>query len=309
VGMPKEQCKGITVQGGRCAREARASGFCHRHDAELLETKRVAEEALKAKAKPLNEVLDSLTQTCQSKGWSWEIESIDEKEYRHASFIVTRSVRNGITNDQITGLCEVSVNDGAKVSLQKTSFYGYGITQLHDAMMADLGRLSWLIPPTKKSALVQNEPSASTLLVAILRRFHQIARQLRRRYDDRSTLIITDEYDVQDLLHAMLRGLFDDVRPEESTPSYAGGSARMDFLLKGEKTVIEAKMASARLRDKLIGEQLIIDIKRYQTHPDCKKLICFVYDPEGHVKNPEGLEKDLSGKHGELEVKAIIGPR
>ena len=28
---------------------------------------------------------------------------------------------------------------------------------------------------------------------------------------------------------------FDDIRPEEYTPSYAGGSSRIDFLLKDEK--------------------------------------------------------------------------
>ncbi|HEV2495658.1 MAG TPA: hypothetical protein VG204_21575 [Terriglobia bacterium] len=147
------------------------------------------------------------------------------------------------------------------------------------------------------------------LLEPVLRRFHVVARQLSRRRDDRTTLTIEDEYDVQDLLHAILRGLFDDVRPEEATPSYAGGSSRMDFLLKSEKTVVETKMASVKLRDKSIGEQLIIDIKRYQTHPDCRRLVCFVYDPNGDIKNPEGLEKDLSGKHGDLEVRVIVAPR
>ena len=52
---------------------------------------------------------------------------------------------------------------------------------------------------------------------------------------------IKDEYDVQDLLNALLRLNFDDVRPEEYTPSYAGSSTRVDFLLKKEKIVIEVK--------------------------------------------------------------------
>lgn len=45
-------------------------------------------------------------------------------------------------------------------------------------------------------------------------------------------LFLEDEYDVQDLPHALLLLYFDDVRAEEWTPSYAGKSARMDFLLK-----------------------------------------------------------------------------
>jgi hypothetical protein len=49
------------------------------------------------------------------------------------------------------------------------------------------------------------------------------------RHDGRPTLGVGDEYDVQDLLHALLRLFFDDIRPEERTPSYAGESTRMDF--------------------------------------------------------------------------------
>jgi hypothetical protein len=105
---------------------------------------------------------------------------------------------------------------------------------------------------------------------------------------------------------AILRGLFGDVRPEEYSPSYAGGSSRVDFLLKGEKTVIETKMATAKLRDKQIGEQLVVDIKRCQQHPDCKRLVCFVYDPGGFLKNPGKLEADVSGIHDKVEVKVVI---
>jgi REase_DpnII-MboI len=104
----------------------------------------------------------------------------------------------------------------------------------------------------------------------------------------------------------MLRCLFDDIRPEEYTPSYAGGASRMDFLLKSEQIVIETKMASASLRDRQVGEQLIIDIQRYRTHPDCKRLLCFVYDPHGNIRNPTGLETDLTRVHDKLEVKVIV---
>ncbi len=80
----------------------------------------------------------------------------------------------------------------------------------------------------------------------------------------------------------------------------------MDFLLKAEQIVLEAKFASESLRDKQLGEQLIIDIGRYQAHPDCKRLVCFVYDPHGNIKNPVGLEADLTRLHGKLEVKVIV---
>lgn len=39
----------------------------------------------------------------------------------------------------------------------------------------------------------------------LLNKFHQIVIQLRDRYDDRDTLDVSDEYDVQDLLHSLLK--------------------------------------------------------------------------------------------------------
>lgn len=79
------------------------------------------------------------------------------------------------------------------------------------------------------------------VLDKISTRFHIIVRQLRERYNDRETLDVKDEYDVQDLLHAILRLFFDDIRAEDVSPQYAGGSARVDFLVKQEQIVIETK--------------------------------------------------------------------
>lgn len=143
----------------------------------------------------------------------------------------------------------------------------------------------------------------------LLNRFHLIARQLRARYDNRPTLSVEDEYDVQDLLHTLLIEHFDDIRHEEPTPSHAGSSSRMDFLLKEGEIVIEAKKTRKGLAAKEVGEQLLIDIEKYQSHPSCKTLICFVYDPEGRISNPKGLENDLNRVGKELVVKVIIAPK
>ena len=152
-----------------------------------------------------------------------------------------------------------------------------------------------------------NKVNADAEIKRIFSRFHRVARQIRSRHSNRATLEVNDEYDVQDLLHALLKLFFDDIRAEEWTPSYAGKSARMDFLLKNEGLVIEVKKTRQGLTDKEVGDQLIIDVDRYKAHPDCKKLICFVYDPEGRIGNPEGLIKDLNGQHkGFAEV--IIEP-
>ncbi len=146
------------------------------------------------------------------------------------------------------------------------------------------------------------------LISSICDRFHLVARQLKGRHDNRQTLLVEDEYDVQDLLHALLTLHFDDIRPEEWTPSYAGGCSRMDFLLKQEQIVIEVKKTRKALGAKEVGEQLIIDIDKYKEHPDCKTLLCFVYDPEGWIANPRGIENDLNRDDGELPVKVLITP-
>ncbi len=152
-------------------------------------------------------------------------------------------------------------------------------------------------------------PSPQELVERTARRFHTVARQLRQRHGERGTLCIEDEYDVQDLLHALLKLFFSDVRSEEWTPSYAGGSARMDFLLKAEQVVVEVKMTRQGLKDREIGNQLLEDIGRYRAHGDCRTLICFVYDPHGHINNPAGLERDLSRPVDGMRVQVIVAPQ
>lgn len=94
----------------------------------------------------------------------------------------------------------------------------------------------------KEHIIIQEDGiDMDNVFMNIFSRFHRVARQLRSRHNGRSTLEIEDEYDVQDLLHALLQLHFDDIRAEEWTPSYAGKSARVDFLLKKEKIVIEVK--------------------------------------------------------------------
>ncbi len=158
---------------------------------------------------------------------------------------------------------------------------------------------------------VLNKPhtiDAVLLIEQICTRFHLVVRQLRSRHENRETLNVQDEYDVQDLLHALLLLYIEDVRPEEYTPSYGGKASRMDFLLKREATVIEAKKTRAGLDSKELARQLIEDIERYKTHPDCRALICFVYDPEGFIPNPRGIEADLSRAGDPFPVKVMIRP-
>jgi hypothetical protein len=297
-------CKATTKSGARCTRLAGDVGFCAQHDARTPEEKDKAAKDLERQKKRFGEVLEVIEHTCEVKSWRFEVDSVDEKTWRYATVTVEKLVPSTPGNADVLGQLHVTVQDGVSISLTQTSFHGYGLDDLQRSIMNELDRLAWLESPKRK----RQEPRLDTVL-NLVSRFHVAANQLKRRYDNRETLRISDEYDVQDVLHAFLRLHFDDIRPEEYAPSKAGAASRLDFLLKSEKIVVEAKMASSSLNDKKIGEQLIVDIERYKAHPDCDRLVCFVYDPDHHVRNPIGLEKDLSRKDEKLEVIVVVVPK
>ena len=162
-------------------------------------------------------------------------------------------------------------------------------------------------------AIVSAEPrkpsSVDELLLVLLKNLRRAMHPLTHRRKGAVPLTFSSEYDIQDLLHALLRPWVSDIRPEEFTPSYAGSSARMDFLLTAYKTVIETKLVRDAAHAKRIGDELIVDIDHYRKHPGCGILWCVVYDPEHLVRNPESL-KDLEGtrtsKDGTVEVKVLV---
>jgi len=132
-----------------------------------------------------------------------------------------------------------------------------------------------------------------------------VSRPLTERRGSRPTLNLDDECDYQDIYHAMLRVFFRDVRPEEYVPSYAGSNSRIDFVLPEVNIAIELKDAS-RLTDKEVGEQLAVDVVRYGGHPLVRHLICLVFDYTARLRNPAGLERDLSKRYGQLGVTVRV---
>ena len=169
----------------------------------------------------------------------------------------------------------------------------------------------WCLCKRILDSLAFRDPSASFLdtILALCRRFHLFVMQLGRRHDRRATLSVRDEYDVQDLLHAILLLHFDDVRPEEVTPSYAGNSSRVDFYLPDARIVVEVKMTRDSLRQRRVVDQLIEDSSRYASMKDVDTLVCLVYDPGNYCHNPTALEHDVAESGGRLSVHAVVCPR
>jgi hypothetical protein len=162
----------------------------------------------------------------------------------------------------------------------------------------------------REDALAMKETGAKDagIPVTLAERIHNVMRKLLERREGRPTLDVEDEYDLQDLFHALLTIHFDDIRKEEWLPSYAGGASRMDFLLPEIESVIELKKSRQSMSTKELGEQLIVDIAKYEKHPMCRTLYCVVYDPEGRIANPRGVENDLNSETGEVSVRVMIVP-
>jgi hypothetical protein len=160
-------------------------------------------------------------------------------------------------------------------------------------------------------ALPSETMSALEKVDLLCSRFHAVVNQLHqpmRANKSPSGSPLQSEYNVQELLHALLWIFFTDVRREDPVPQRAGASSRTDFVLKKEEIIIEVKKTRSNLRDNKIGKELIIDIERYKARKDCKVAYCFVYDPDHFIKNPAGLE-ELSRNEGELAVKVMVLPK
>jgi hypothetical protein len=155
-----------------------------------------------------------------------------------------------------------------------------------------------------------DDPGPLAVITRLLRRFPAIVRELGHRHSRRPPMAtISDEYDVQDLLRGILTGLFDDVRAEEPVPSHAGLASRMDLLLKNEQIVIETKMTRESLGQRKVAEELAVDKELYRSHPGCRTLVCFVYDPGRHLRSPAALEADLTDLAGAVPTVVVVAPQ
>ncbi len=164
-------------------------------------------------------------------------------------------------------------------------------------------------PAATVAGTAATKADAVGLLRKIGNRFHAVARQLRLRHEGRATLEVEDEYDAQDVVHALLCLEFDEIRRETWQPGYAGGSAHTYFVAPRDRIVIEVKKTRQGVGAKEIAGQLEHDTQYYWTHPDCQTVFCFVYDPEARVGDPYDLEKKLTREvHGQ-RVEVYISPK
>lgn len=147
---------------------------------------------------------------------------------------------------------------------------------------------------------------AVALVLDIGQRFLLVQRRLGRHPHGRPPLAFKDEWDDQYLFGALLSLFFDDVRDEEPVPSHAGGGSRIDFLLPDTGLAVELKHTRGSMRAGELGEQVMIDRQRYRAHPSVTGLVVLVFDHQGLLHNPRGLEKDLQTRYSDADLTVTV---
>ena len=166
--------------------------------------------------------------------------------------------------------------------------------------------------PASPAVVISREqpvPDPVDALRKVCLRFHAVARQLRLRKDYRTTLEVEDDYDLHDLLCALLKLEFDEVGADEWTPPYAGGSTRTTLLLNRDHLAVVAKKTRSGLTTKELAEQVAADTAHYASRKPCAHLFCFIYDPEGRIGSPTRLETDLTSVSDSFTVDVLVAPK
>ena len=163
------------------------------------------------------------------------------------------------------------------------------------------------LEPGRQLAQAESDPVA--LVKVVCGRFHAVVRQLRLRGEHRATLQVEDEVDAQDLLHALLRIQFNDIDTDEWTPSYSSGALRTTLLLDESRLAVIVKKTRPGLTAKDLTDQLRVDAARYRFHGRCTTLLCFMYDPDGRIGNPQGFETSLTSVNDSFTVDVLVAPK
>lgn len=147
-------------------------------------------------------------------------------------------------------------------------------------------------------------------LMQILNNFPVVSRIMTDRQRGRPPFLLENEYDVQDLLYALVRSAFDDAKREEWTPQRAGSAKRIDVTIASIEAVVEAKYVRDKIHAKKVADELRIDFECYHDRPECRHLVALIIDPDNHIPDPAQFGADLSGlrqKNGHsFEVSVLV---
>jgi hypothetical protein len=158
------------------------------------------------------------------------------------------------------------------------------------------------------STLAAKAPSANVAtLLQVCARLQQAAKPLEHRRQGKTQFTISDEYDVQDLLHSLVRAYFKFVVSEEPIKKLANAKAtRADFSVEALGTIVEVKYVHGPNDQARIVQELGEDLLFYEQWEHLKVLIYVVYNASD-LRDPEALDalscmRSSGGKQYEVYV-------
>jgi hypothetical protein len=190
-------------------------------------------------------------------------------------------------SDSDLGILDALMADARKAVLSLLSA-GHRLTAIDSALVADALSTS---PPARIARLGVLEG-----VLAAIDQFAASASVLGHRQRDRPAFTVEDEYDVQDLLHALLLPIVPDLVPEDPASKIAGKASRLDFTSRAARLGIETKHVRSASHGAKVRDEILVDEATYQAHPYVETVVAFVHDPEGSIASQDraAFEADLS---------------
>src|SRR5271157_1236432 len=181
------------------------------------------------------------------------------------SFITEKKAR-----DRATGVCDLATN-------RRMLPIWDGADHTHELLFATL-------------EVCAPEPEVA-LILQLCKRLPCSARILGIRRKGKASFEVNDEYDAQDLLHAVLRAYMKYTVHEEPLGKVGGGhSGRADVAVEELGTVVELKFVHGPDDQRRIVDEYSNDLLLYTKWPGLKHFIYLVYNSQD-LRDPEALEK------------------
>ncbi len=207
----------------------------------------------------------------------------------------------------IAGKIVRSSEQVAEIRIAHTDYSKQHFADAHDAKMrssgiADMVTNRSLLPLSQGTDLTfellfsgqettLQEPDFA-LVEQLCKRLPQVARILAvRSRNGKSPYEVSDEYDVQDLLHAVLRGYLKYSVQEDPLPKVVGAkSGRADISIEELGVLIELKYVHGPGDQKRLFEEYSQDLVLYSKWKPLRHLIYLVYN-SADLRDPEAFEK------------------
>jgi len=139
------------------------------------------------------------------------------------------------------------------------------------------------------------------LLLRLCERLPDSARVLATRQRSKAAYVVIDEYDVQDLLQAIIRAYFKYSVREEPIGRVGGAkSGRADLAIEELGVVVEVKFVRGPADQNRVVEEFAQDLVQYSKWQPLRTFIYVVYNSRD-LRDPEALEKlggdqEIAGK-------------